>query len=940
MNKLNKKIESADFDKDRFFTLTEDLFLIIDSEGTIRWSNPGAESWFNDQPDRNIFRIVHPAEIENLKTRISQLSLGNTVPSFEMRLLSKNIGFKWYLWNAAPHPENGLYYFAGRDITPHKQYEEETRLIYHTSRAFGESDNLEDSLQLALNEICRITNWPYAEAFTKDPYSERLVRIASWHDWTSSVIEFDEMHQDFTFSAGEGIIGKAWVGQQPRWVENLYEEKDFLRKSSAKKAHLNSMFLIPVTTSDETVAVMVFFMFVRNPENERLVKLISAIVSQLSNLIERKKIEGELRKSERLLRNAEKMAHIGSWEYDPDKKILFWSDEMFIIFGLPSGKQIDFDDFAGLFSSEGAKKFSDAVKEIANTFEPFIQEHFIIRPPNDKRFLYIKGEALQDTDKNSVKIIGTVQDITSEKKVTEMLIKSELYYRSLIENSLDLKMIVNHQGLIKFISQSVERIIGYTPSELLHNNLNDYVHPDDLEILNTTFSNLSQPGTLISVEFRFRNSTGNFCTFECIMKNLSHVPYVEGIIINSRDITAKKNAETAIKTLMEISWKLNSTLDTDELMDILVTEAMKLIDAEMGTAGLRTAEGLTSRKIYTGSKWKDVEYFWAPGQGIPGRVLEQKKVYINNEIDKSIDEVLIRNFDIMNLICVPILDAHNRGVGFFQLMNRKQADGFSDSDSERLQALAQTASTVIQNALAYQKILMTEAQLKNSREQLRRLSAHLQSAREEERTRIAREIHDELGQALTGLKMDLSWLDKKLKGSENDKTGIISKLESMGNLVDGTIKTVRKISSELRPGVLDYLGLAAAIEWQAQDFQNRTGIVCSIDSGAADFDLDQNSSTAVFRIFQETLTNVARHSKATQVNIKMDIEEENFVLEISDNGRGITESEIYNNKSLGLLGMRERANLIGGDFHIKGTSTGTVVSVIIPYNQYNPGVGL
>jgi signal transduction histidine kinase len=219
-----------------------------------------------------------------------------------------------------------------------------------------------------------------------------------------------------------------------------------------------------------------------------------------------------------------------------------------------------------------------------------------------------------------------------------------------------------------------------------------------------------------------------------------------------------------------------------------------------------------------------------------------------------------------------------------------------------------------------------EEQLKSSYEQLRALSARIQSIREEERTTIAREIHDELGQALTGLKMDLSWLRKKIPEEE-----LIEKTQSMLKLIDSTIQTVRKISTELRPGILDDLGLIAAIEWQAGDFQSRTGIKCEFDSSLEEVALEREVSTAIFRIVQETLTNVVRHANATQVNIKVGEEDGILLVEIEDNGRGITGKEVSSPKSLGLLGMRERAHLFGGELEIKGTSgERTVVMVRIP----------
>jgi signal transduction histidine kinase len=204
----------------------------------------------------------------------------------------------------------------------------------------------------------------------------------------------------------------------------------------------------------------------------------------------------------------------------------------------------------------------------------------------------------------------------------------------------------------------------------------------------------------------------------------------------------------------------------------------------------------------------------------------------------------------------------------------------------------------------------------------------LQTVREEERGRIAREIHDELGQVLTGLKMDLSWLASRLL--KNQKP-LLKKTKSMSELVDATIQTVRKISSELRPGIPDDLGLSAAIEWQTQEFENRTGIKCRFISSREDFGLDKERSTAVFRLFQETLTNVARHAEATRVDIELEERAGHLILKVHDNGKGITRRQISHSKSLGLLGMRERALLFEGEVEIKGIrGKGTTVTVQIP----------
>ena len=230
-----------------------------------------------------------------------------------------------------------------------------------------------------------------------------------------------------------------------------------------------------------------------------------------------------------------------------------------------------------------------------------------------------------------------------------------------------------------------------------------------------------------------------------------------------------------------------------------------------------------------------------------------------------------------------------------------------------------------------------EEGLRNSHEQLRALAARLQSIREEERKLIAREVHDELGQALTGLKLDLSRLASSLSGIATKRNNAAQRIESMSTLIDETIQTVRRIATQLRPGVLDDLGLVAAIEWQLQDFRERTGVECEFKSSVKHLNLDQNLSTALFRILQETLTNIARHANASRVKIRLKKDKDNIVLRVEDNGRGITKREISGSKSLGLLGIKERALLFGGSVDITGRQNkGTVVAVHIPLRRHTP----
>lgn len=221
-----------------------------------------------------------------------------------------------------------------------------------------------------------------------------------------------------------------------------------------------------------------------------------------------------------------------------------------------------------------------------------------------------------------------------------------------------------------------------------------------------------------------------------------------------------------------------------------------------------------------------------------------------------------------------------------------------------------------------------EDALRSSFDELRALAAHLESIREEERTRVAREVHDELGQALTAIKLESASLLRELPRDARQQS---NRAESVVKLAEETIQAVRRISSELRPGILDDLGLVAAVEWATQEFEHRTGTKCRLNLLQEDIEIGRERATALFRILQETLTNVARHAHATQVDVELANEHGSLILEVHDNGKGISQEQRSSGKSLGILGMRERVLLLGGQLAISGApGQGTTVNVRIP----------
>ena len=221
-----------------------------------------------------------------------------------------------------------------------------------------------------------------------------------------------------------------------------------------------------------------------------------------------------------------------------------------------------------------------------------------------------------------------------------------------------------------------------------------------------------------------------------------------------------------------------------------------------------------------------------------------------------------------------------------------------------------------------------EAEVQESYEQIRRLTAHLQNVREEERTHIAREIHDELGQQLTVMKMDLSWMKKKIKSGDIEV--VPPKMDEFMEMLDGTIASVRRISTELRPSLLDDIGLIATIEWQAELFTKRTGTPITLEI-PNNLQIPGEHTTGLFRIIQESLTNIARHANASQIVIHLENNQKEFSLYIQDDGDGFDKKQSVHTKTLGVLGMKERTMMMKGEFNIDSVpKKGTTVTVRVP----------
>lgn len=484
------------------------------------------------------------------------------------------------------------------------------------------------------------------------------------------------------------------------------------------------------------------------------------------------------------------------------------------------------------------------------------------------------------------------REIIERNRAEDALRDSRRYLQALFDNSLDAILVTNDEGRYIDANPAACALLGYTHEELMQ-----------LTILDITAEPFRQEGWALWQQFLARGSwSGEHSTLrkDRAVRQLEFravANILPGVHVAScRDITERKQAEEQLKQ-----------------SERQLAEAQRL--AHIGSWSL----DLSSKKV----TWSDELYrifgvqpseFDHRYEAVVGTTHPEDRDWLRSVIEDSIKTH--EPFSVYYRIILPtgelrILQAHG-AVVTDEHGNAIRMHGAAQDVTERKQA---------------------EEQLRATTEQLRALSARIHSAKEEEGARIAREIHDELGAALTSLRWDLESVDKVISelGDQPQLKVLRERIEAMLRLTETTISSVRRISSELRPSILDDLGLVEAIEWQAQQFQDRTGIICRCDCSLENLDLSREQSTAVFRILQEALTNILRHAQATRVDITTRAEAGEFVVAIIDNGRGITENKKSGSQSLGILGMQERAHLIGGKINVTGVEgKGTMITVRVP----------
>jgi len=465
----------------------------------------------------------------------------------------------------------------------------------------------------------------------------------------------------------------------------------------------------------------------------------------------------------------------------------------------------------------------------------------------------------------------------------------EIGFYSALENIVRAGIYIVQDGKFRFVNHYASKFLGYSREDIIGRKPMDFVHPDDREMVVGNAMKMLSGDRHTSYEFRSIASDGSIHWIEEIVRS-----------------TQYEGRAAVLGNIMEVTEKVESREKQKEL---------ETLEASILAAIPHAVIGLRDRRIIFANDGVQSVFGWKEEEltGKSTRILyrteedyeEMASLYSRLEEEKTV---------LTEFPC-------------------RRKDG---TDIECMVSASRIGESLTQKniVITYEDITERERakqDLERSREQLRNLYTHLQSVREKERTRIARELHDELGQLLTALNTDLIMLQKRIPAKE---VTLLEKTDVMVKLIDMTMNTLKRIYMNLRPGMLDHLGLVAAIRWQIGEFKTRSGIECSLITEPDEILLDDNLSTTIFRIFQETLTNILRHAEATKVNVRLK-ETKTFVdLVVRDNGKGVGDEELAKTDSFGLIGIRERAIALGGRAEIGGgKGRGTTVKVRIPLKE-------
>lgn len=623
---------------------------------------------------------------------------------------------------------------------------------------------------------------------------------------------------------------------------------------------------------------------------------IEGVACFARNVTLQRNFKNQLLDINKKLTTAQEIGKIGYWELDLVNNTLFWSDEVYTIWEVQKNEfETTLDNFLKTIYPDDLEAFNKANNEAIANKSTLNYQHRIILPDGRTKWIHERGQLVFNDFNQPVKLEGTVQDINKDKLAQLETEEQNKFITAAIQN-LPIGIAVNRisDGKSTLINKLFSDIYGWPPEEIADiNKFFENVYPDP----------------------EYREKIKSQVLSDMASGNPDRMNW------DSVKITTKHGKERIINAknipLFDQNLMISSVLDVTEKA---LAEQKLLLSNER----YQYVTKATFDVIWDWDLVKN-QVYWGEGMRT---VFGYKKFTsdVNDAIEKiHPDDVTEMMGSIYTVLKNPRLKNWSFEYRFLKADNtyayvKNKGIVVRNMNREPIRMLGSIRDITLEKQY--------EQQILDANVRLKKLTDHLQKAREEERIFIAREIHDELGQRLTGIKLDASWIKNKIEIV--DPQGV-DRIQQLITSVNDTINKVRKLATDLRPGVLDDLGLEAAIEWHAQQFTNQTEIKVTLKTGELKSQYDKNINTTIYRIYQEAMTNIARHANATTVKVTLFEKNNMITLQIVDNGKGITDSEKNNSSSLGITGMRERAEIIGGTFSIQNHhKKGTEIEVSIP----------
>ncbi|MEW6196057.1 MAG: PAS domain S-box protein [Bacteroidota bacterium] len=545
---------------------------------------------------------------------------------------------------------------------------------------------------------------------------------------------------------------------------------------------------------------------------------------------------------------------------------------------------------------------------------------------------------LKDEDGKVYGFLKITRDLTEKRKDEEEIRNSRDFYLKLLDDFPNPVWRSGLDGEHNYFNKAWLNFTGRAFELEMNDGWISGIHPEDQNKIVNEYHSAFRQRKEFKLEYRLKNARGEYRWFVDF-----GMPYYDfkgefaGYLGSCYDINDRIKYEDTINTLLRINEKLYSSLEINQILDSLVTESIQLTDAASGFACIKNEAVYHARRYYNNDHWEYLEKVYTPDDQVIQKFISTRNSHISNdpESETSIDKELINKYGVKQLLSIPLFGTEGELIGFFEIHNKRNKNNFSNDDSNLLRAVAKNASIAITKSLNYEKLRVAETQLRNSEAELRKLAAQIQYAREAERQRIAREVHDELGQLFTGINLNISLLTELFELDNKPRVEeVLNELHSVQEFVNKGIQIVRDISGSLRSYVLDHLGLIPAVQEYCREIERISNVKCNFESEIESINLVDEKNVALFRIIQEALTNVVRHAEATIINVKIMQLENNLKIIISDNGRGMTPDQQTLTDSVGILGMKERTIFLGGKLVIDSIpQKGTKIVLLIPVDR-------